>query len=585
MAALGTTLATTHRYRWRLRGSSTDPRVATPALFYDTRFTQLFGDSRRPTDDGPLLKLLPEPSTFKDIGPAVARILAALDAKESITIFGDYDVDGTTSCAMLRRFFAEIGHPVSVYIPERLLEGYGLNPIGLAKVKEAGGSLVITVDNGIAAVDACRRARELGLDVIITDHHDLPPVLPEALAIINPKQTDCRFPFRMLAGVGVAFYLMVAVRAALRERSPDRVRHINLRESLDFVAIGTIADMAPLDGVNHVLCKVGLEVMSEHLQKGSRPGLDKLLRLAGWDGRAPVDASDIGFKIGPRLNAAGRLGTALASEEILSTQNETRASELAEFLHGENAERQQLEKGMVQQALAQVAALQELPAAFVLHSENWHPGVVGLVASRVLERFYRPTLVLGTGAEGKLKGSGRSTHAFDLFGSLNQVRDEFVAFGGHFHAVGLTLEPNKLDWLRTYLDASARAAIGSEDKIQPLDIDGLAQVVSFDQAFLERLETFEPYGIENPRPKWLLSGARIKTIKRIGKSVDANHAKVVLDDGSGENWFTAFDMASQLEALKETKKSINLVIEGRMSFWNGNKRPELRIVDFSQNSV
>ena len=226
--------------------------------------------------DARLLATLPSPFLLLGVREAAERLVRAMEEGEPIVIFGDYDVDGTTSCAMLRRFFVELGHPVDVYIPERLVEGYGLNPAGLrtlserySREREAGiRVVVVTVDNGIAAVEACRVAAELGMDVVITDHHDLPPTLPTAHCIVNPKQPGCTFPYRMLAGVGVAFYVMAGLRALLRERGHPRAGKVNLRRYLDFVALGTIADLAPLDGVNHVLCRVGLEVMKEHVESG-----------------------------------------------------------------------------------------------------------------------------------------------------------------------------------------------------------------------------------------------------------------------------------------------------------------------------
>ncbi|MES2615450.1 MAG: DHH family phosphoesterase, partial [Bdellovibrionota bacterium] len=259
-----------------------------------------------------LLALLPDPWSLKDIRKAAQRILLAIEQKEKITIFGDYDVDGTTSCAMLKEFFSALNYAVEIYIPDRLTEGYGLNPVGVKKLSQNGTKLIITVDNGIAALNACLEAQNCHIDVIITDHHDVPAELPQAFAILNPKQIDCLFPFKMLAGVGVAFYLMIALRALLREISPS-YNNLILKNYLDYVAIGTIADMAPLNGANHILCKIGLEVLQMNLRQGKRLGLFELLKLAGWSENTQVCAADIGFKIGPRLNAAGRLGNALRS--------------------------------------------------------------------------------------------------------------------------------------------------------------------------------------------------------------------------------------------------------------------------------
>lgn len=571
-------VAISERYAWILR----DEEIVdfSSNSYFEVRHRRLLGASSRRPDDS-LLKLLPDPFLFKDIEKATERICDAMKTNERITIFGDYDVDGTTSCAMLRRFFKEIGYPVEVYIPERLVEGYGLNPIGLQKISDAGGGLVITVDNGISAVKACERAKELGLDVIITDHHDIPPVLPNAFAILNPKQPGCNYPYKMLAGVGVAFYLMAALRQKLRK---IRDVEVNLRSYLDFVAIGTIADVAPLDGVNHVLCRVGLQVLTEHVRAGRRPGLTALLMLSGYTGEDSVCSSDVGFKIGPRLNAAGRLGTALASEEVMSTDDKARARELAEMLHGENAERQAIEKQIKEQAFAQVSHVGEIPPAIVLYNPDWHTGVVGIVASRLLERFYRPTIVCGS-FEGKIKGSGRSTHAFNLFGAINQVRDEFASFGGHFHAVGITLVQEKWNWFCEFMNHEAKRSLTGYDRYRPLLIDGAVQLETLSDNFVQGLAELEPFGPENPRPRWLLRHVSMKALKPIGKK-ESNHVSICFSDISRkEIWVTGFDFADVCDRLIKSPHLLSIVIEARSEVWKGIRRTKFTLVDLLVESV
>lgn len=585
------TVAITPRHRWVMRENV----VPGPEEFLALRAKRLVDgaskqDLLKTASHAELLKHLPEPFLLKGVREAALRLVRAMEEGEPIVIFGDYDVDGTTSAAMFRRFFAELNHPVHVYIPERLVEGYGLNPTGVrnlaerfSREREAGiRVVVVTVDNGIAAVEACELARTLGMDVVITDHHDVPPSLPNAHCIVNPKQEGCTFPYRMLAGVGVAFYVMAGLRALLRERGHPLASRVNLRRSLDLVALGTIADLAPLDGVNHILCRVGLEVMFEHVVSGSRPGLAALLKLAGWNAEeGRIDASDVGFKIGPRLNAAGRLGNALATEELLSTNDALRAQDLAESLHLENSERQRIEKSITQQALAQVADLRgDLPAAFVLHNDEWHTGVVGIVASRVLEKYYRPTLVLGRHGD-MAKGSGRSTHAFDLFSALNDVRSEFVAFGGHFHAVGLSIEHSKIRWLQQHLHTRAAESISQLDTLHPLEIDGATALAALNEPFLQALLALEPYGVRNPRPKWLIPKASIVHIKRVGKTPDSNHARVTFVEGSKETPLIAFGMADVLEDAARFAGNLQLVVEGRLQLFRGTWRPELRLIDFS----
>ncbi|APJ03313.1 single-stranded-DNA-specific exonuclease RecJ [Silvanigrella aquatica] len=569
-------LCTTDRFVWKLRDIVAD----NPSQIeeYLTRKKIFLLDNQKLEENNSLLSLLPEPWLLKDVRKAAERIIQAIRNKEKIVIFGDYDVDGTTSCAMLSQFFNEINYPVEIYIPDRILEGYGLNVTGLRKLAQNNVKVVVTVDNGISAIDACAEAIQLGMDVIITDHHDIPPVLPSAFAILNPKQTDCLFPYRMLAGVGVAFYLMVAMRTLLREQGQNCV--VNLKSFLDFVAIGTIADMAPLTGVNHILCKVGLEVLLQNIQQKKRIGLFELLKCAGWKENSKVDSVDIGFKIGPRLNAAGRLGNALRSVELMCTNDVVLAQEMALHLHQENAERQTLEKAFTQEAIDQVKQGTELPDALVLHQEDWHPGVVGLVATRVLDKFYRPVLVFGT-IDGKLKGSGRSTHSFNLFAVLNEVRNEFISFGGHYHAVGLTLLPEKLPWLKEYLAQKANELIDSHDKIPPLFIDGVLPLSHLNISFLKRLEELEPYGIENPRARWFVGPLTVAHVKRMGKDFSHGHAKLLVLEEGCEFWITAFGLADVFEEFLATGIEVQLVVEAKLSSWNGRLTSDIRVIDYA----
>lgn len=568
------------RYRWALKPEP----LLSPGdheKFFENRLVHLRGTGDKgQLSDRDLLGKLPTWESMRDISKAVGRIRTAMENRERIVIFGDYDVDGTTSCAMLQLAFAEFGYEVEVYIPDRLLEGYGLNPVGLEKIAAQGKALVITVDNGISALAACEKARELGLDVIITDHHEPPPQLPEAFAILNPKQPGCDYPFKMLAGVGVAFYLLIALRAELRAAGHPRAEKINLKKFLDFVAIGTIADVAPLNGVNHILCRVGLAVIYEHVLNNERPGLCHLLRLAGWKpDNGAVDATDVGFKIGPRLNAAGRLGSAMASVELMVTTNDERSLEVAEFLHGENSARQELEKKAVEQALQKVGQWSSGYYSVVLCDPHWHAGVVGLVASRVAENLNKPTLIL-TEVDGKLKGSGRSIAGFDLYNALSPLRDRFVSFGGHGYAVGMTLKPEDFDWLRESFENSVRTALGERIPSPKLEVDGIVEVDLLSERLCALMDTLEPFGAENPRPKWLIRRVKLGHSKRIGQAPNSKHARVWLSDSSATP-LTAFGLASEIEQFVASKEAVDLVVEGRLSRWGGRVRPELRIIDLA----
>lgn len=576
-------LPITERYSWKFRNVLLEqPNTENIKLFIHQKKRHLLSsinvsDEDLETDN--LLNHLLPPELMKDLFIAANRIVTAIKKNEKITVFGDYDVDGTTSCAMMAEFFSALNYPVDIYIPDRMVEGYGLNPIGLENCAKTGTKVLITVDNGISSVSACNLAKQYGIDVIITDHHDLPQQLPDALAILNPKQSDCEFGFDMLAGVGVAFYLMIGIRTIIKKYKPDI--QINLKKFLDFVAIGTIADMAPLTELNYILCKIGLDVLNQNLQEKRRPGIYALLKLAGWDDVTPVNARDIGFKIGPRLNAAGRLGNALGSVTLLRTNNTNEAENYAKFLHDENTERQILQKKMTEEALIMAKnAHAEQSHAVVLHKEDWHPGIIGLVASRVMEKYYKPTIILGT-HNGKLKGSGRSTHAFDLSHALDQVRQEFVTFGGHYRAVGLTIEKEKLSWLQNYLNEQASLKIPPADKIPILFIDGILQISNLNEDFLSFLHSLEPFGQENPLLHWLIGPVQIRNIYRIGQDLSHGHAKVTLIDSSGSCSVTVFNHANIFEQYFETGIDLHVVVNLKKRIWKSKIYLDITVADFA----
>lgn len=564
----------TRRFRWRLREHTSNALEH----FVSSRRQKILGDFQVSESEKNLLIALPKPEIMKDMDTAAARLAHAIRNQEKIFVYADYDVDGISAAAMMRSFFREIEHPIEIYIPDRFSEGYGLNPTGVERIHSQGGQLIVTVDNGISALEGCARANALGIDVIVTDHHDIPPEIPKAVALLNPKQKNCPYPFKGLAGVGVAFQLLAALRAVLRDTGYEPAQKVNLRQYLDFVALGTIADMAPLNGVNHILCKTGLLAMRENISANRRPGLAALLAITGWKNDRPLGADDVGFQIGPRLNAAGRLGSAYASEEVLHTNSPERAQDLAQKLDSENRERQVIERATTQAAIDRVQSMNPLPPAIVVGDATWNPGVVGLVASRLVEKFYRPTLVFGEN-NGNLRFSGRSTHAVDLFSVLDSVRSEFLAFGGHYFAVGLTLAPERINWLTTYMNDEIGKRISNSDLLKPLDLEAEIALDFLDKHLLTNMESLEPFGVANPRPRWLVRNVKVLHVKRIGKDKSANHARVLVSDNSGEAWLTAFSFAEDFETAYANRSNMDVVVDGRMQVWNGEKRAELRLVD------
>src|SRR5229473_3403221 len=425
----------------------------------------------------PRLEQLPDPFGLKGIDAAVARVQRALEAREAICVYGDYDVDGVTSTALLVSVLRKLascapggGAPARIeyYVPNRLIEGYGLNLEAMKKLAGRGTRLVVSADCGVTAVAEIEGAAQLGLDVVVIDHHtsaQTAEALPRAVAILNPHQPGCLFPGRELAAVGVAFHLLLALRRRLREAGWFAGRtEPNLREQLDLVALGTIADVVPLTGPNRVLVHFGLR----ELARGARTGVLALNSVAQITGE--VSCGDVGFKLGPRLNAAGRLSDASVGVRLLLTEDLAEARELAEQLDRANAERQELQARIADEAVGKAQELGDR-RALVVSSPGWHVGVVGIVASRLVERFHRPALVLCEDEGGTAKGSGRSIEGFHLYDALARCAAHLTRFGGHRHAAGVTLPTSGVHQLADALETVARERLLPEQLEPRLRID------------------------------------------------------------------------------------------------------------------
>jgi len=449
----------------------------------------------------PQLRQLADPFDLPDMLPAVERILTAIKKSERIVIYGDYDVDGVTSSALLANVLRAAGANVENFLPHRLDEGYGLSVEGLARCCEKyRPQLLIAVDCGTSSV---AEIAGLKIDVIVLDHHEPPAELPACVAVVNPKRVTGGAP---LASVGVAFKLAHALLKLNRHWKVD------LRDQLDLVALGTVADLVPLTGENRILVKAGLE----RLPVTKKIGLRALMKVAGVTGI--VKQSHVGFRLGPRLNAAGRLDDAMAALELLLTENAERATELAELLDGHNADRQKLEEKIVCEALAQARELGD-DRILVLANPEWHPGVIGIVASRVMQQFHRPTVVIG--ADGK--GSCRSVTGFSIVGALTAVAELLLRYGGHEMAAGLSVMPEKIPALQRRLNELAG--------VMPepiLRVDAVVKLAELDETFFDSLEKFEPCGSENPRPVFAVAGMRLQGAARILKD---KHLKFTVTDG------------------------------------------------------
>jgi len=471
-----------------------------------------------------LRRFLPDPSHLEDMDLAVARLVHAVRHGERIVVFGDYDVDGATSSALLLRFFRSVGGDVGVYIPDRRREGYGPNAPALLKLKEEGASVVVTVDCGVTAYEPLAAAKKAGLDVIVIDHHQAEPALPDAVAVVDPNRIDDASPHKQLAAVGVAFLLCVGVNRALRQAGwyGEARPEPDLRQWLDLVALGTVADVVPLTGVNRVLVRQGLQVM----QKRGNAGLAALADVARL--REAPGAYHLGFLLGPRVNAGGRVGQAELGARLLSSDDAHEVGALALRLDEFNSERRAIEREVLDQAIARIEGLygpdrKGLPAALVIESEGWHVGVIGIVASRLVERYGRPAFVIGMGdgASGDQigKGSGRSVRGVDLGAAVLAARQSglLINGGGHAMAAGLTVAREQLPHLARFLDERIAPQLGAAPPVRELGIDAALAPGAATQELVAMIERAGPFGAGNALPRFALTGVRVDHAQRVGE--------------------------------------------------------------------
>jgi single-stranded-DNA-specific exonuclease len=505
-----------------------------------------------------------DPFLLDGMEQAIERIERAIANKERILVFGDYDADGVSSTTVMVSALKMKGALVDFYIPNRFSEGYGPNENAFRAAKEANVSLIITVDTGIAALHEAEVAKELGIDLIITDHHEPGPTLPNAYAIIHPKKPGSTYPFKDLAGVGVAF----KVAHALLGRVPY--------ELLDIAAIGTIADLVPLYGENRLLAKLGIE----QFRKTNRAGLKALCQQCGIE-ISEVNEDTIAFMIGPRINAAGRLDCADPAVQLLVTKDEAEAMMLAERIDEMNRERQQLVNEMTEEAIQLVEAHYppEKNAVLVVAKEDWNVGVIGIVASRLVDRFYRPTIVLSIDREkGVAKGSARSIEGFDLFANLSACRDILPHFGGHPMAAGMTLSIEHIDELRARLNAQAREILIDEDFVPTISIDAACSIDDISIEAIEQINQLAPFGMENPKPRILLQNVEVSLLRRVG--ADQNHMKAVFSANGKTIDAIGFGIGQLAEEISPSAR-LSVVGELTINEWNHFRKPQLLIHDIA----
>jgi single-stranded-DNA-specific exonuclease len=470
---------------------------------------------------------LPDPFLMKGLPAAVDRLVRAVLNQERVTLYGDYDVDGVTSTALLTTFLGQLGLAVHTYIPHRLGEGYGLNRPAIERIAAEGTTLLVTLDCGITSHAEISRANELGLEVIVVDHHAVPEVMPPALAVLNPLQPGCGYPTKWLCAGGVTFNLCMGLRKVLRERGFFAGKtEPNLKQHLDLVALATVADVVPLTGANRVLVRHGLK----ELTAGRRPGVRALKSVAGV--LDEVTAGQVGFRLGPRINAAGRLDDASVGLQCLLAKDYESALPLARALDAANAERQLIERAMLDGAVEQAAAAVDRGAkGLVLSSPDWHPGVVGIVASRVVERFHRPTILIGV-HEGMGKGSARSIEGFHLYDAIKACSGELARFGGHKAAAGLSIDPRRLPVFASAFEAEAASRLTEADLIPRLRVDAEVLPGELSEQTYLALNVLAPFGMGNPEPvlsmRHQLTHPRVLENKTPG---EPGHLKLSLESG------------------------------------------------------
>ena len=520
--------------------------------------------------EGSLDSLL-DPFIMAGMREAVDRIVTAKERGEKIVIYGDYDADGVTATALMLIFLRQTGFDAGYYIPERLTEGYGLNTAALDSIKASGAGLVITVDNGVNALDAVAHASAMGLDVIVTDHHKPGDLLPCAVAVLNPNRRDCAYPCKGLAGVGVAFKLVTALRNELHKRGAPKEGLPVLRRLLDLVVVGSIGDCAPLMEENRLLARYGLIELSAT----ERVGLSALRKKGGLNGGA-VSAREVAFTLAPRLNAAGRLGKADAGLELLLTGDIREGERLATALDDENRRRQDLQADTLEDALYLVEESLD-PAndrAIVVGSERWSPGVAGLVASKLVEKFGLPSVVVCfKGDYGK--GSARSVPAFDITEALGKVAAGLVKFGGHKMAAGFTIRRGEFDAFRESLLAVVAQTLKPEDTRPKIMIDIETEPELINKDLLTRIKVLEPFGEGNPAPVFMSRDVSFASSTVVGK--DRNHTRLALPDGT---CVMGFHMAERLGAVDAIGGRFDIVYTAEISVWRDTERVQFNLLDF-----
>ena len=506
-----------------------------------------------------------DPFLFKDMDIAVNRIIKAINNQENILIYGDYDADGITSTTVLKKYLQERGGLVNTYIPNRLDEGYGLNKEAIKKIKEMGTDLIITVDCGISGIEEVEYAKELGLEVIVTDHHEVGDILPNALAVIDAKRKDNTYPFNMLAGVGVVFKVIQAISIKLNLKAEEYLKY------LDLVCVGTISDIVPLEGENRTIAKLGLML----IRVTKNLGLRELIKSSGYK---EIDSNTISFGVAPRINACGRMGHEDEALNLFLAETKEEAIKIAKKLNDYNVLRQTTEKAIYEDAISKIEKENiENKNSIVVGGHNWHHGVIGIVSSKVTEKYYKPSILLCF-EDDLAKGSGRSIQGFDLHDALTKCGDLLDKYGGHAMAVGLTLKKEHFEEFKARFEEVAKKA-NIKEMIPTLYIDEEVKLKDINMDLVKSLSILEPFGEANKVPLFLIRNLKIDSIRALS---EGRHLKLSLRDESMVINAIGFDIGSLAEEYKIGDK-IDVVGTLEINSFNGFSSVQINIKDLRKS--
>ncbi len=515
----------------------------------------------------PSLESLHDPFLMDGMEEASYRVIKAVTENEKISVYGDYDVDGTCSAALMYLFLKKLDANVDIYIPNRLSEGYGLSNEGVDQLKERGTNLIISVDCGITAVEEIAYANKFGIDTVICDHHQPKDELPEAYAILDPIKPGCPYPFKYLSGAGVAFKLTRAIAARIGKGDMAL-------DYLDLVALAAAADIVPLTGENRTLVKSGID----QINSKPRPGIEALIKSARME-PGNLSAGQIVFTIAPRINAVGRLGDAKRAVELFISNNETEAEKLATVLEDENFERRKIDEVTFSHALELVEERINLDEelGIVLHSDDWHPGVIGIVASRMVEKYYRPSVMLTT-IDGVAKGSARSIAGFNIYEALESCEDLLLQFGGHQAAAGLALEINKVEEFRKKLNLILKEKLTGEDILPEISIDTKISLSEITPKFIRILDQFTPFGPKNLRPVFLAEDVIVVNQPRL---VGTNHIVTSFKQNGSDKIYDAigFNLGAFVNEIDKDYNLVDIVFTIEKLIKDGRAYPQLRLKD------